>query len=868
MLNNVSNSKASIFQRDLIEYIVLGIGLFLTFLLSTYSYLLFHSIAEVISIVISGGIFFIGWNSRKYMNSSFFLIIGISFLFISVIDLLHTLSYSGMGIILEFDANLPTQLWIAARYWQSLSYLIALLAINKKINAGYLMISGVVVISLLFVTIFYGIFPTSYIEGIGLTPFKIISEYIIILIFLSSAIMLYKFRSEFNRKMFLLVITSIGATIISELAFSLYVSVFDISNFIGHILKIIAFFFIYKAIIEKGLQDPFGLLLRKLKLSDESLRQKADDLGQAYSEFNQIFNASLPLRIINKDCEILHVNETYKDLFSLSAEEIIGRKCYDNDLRHLGYQCDTDGCSIKQIEGGKDYYEYELTSKLDDNVKIVNLVRSVPYRNIKGEFVGIIQNFTNITERSKFEVAMKESEEKYRNLVEDSLEGIWVIGDNANTTFVNQSMASMFGYEIDEMMGKSLFKFMDEDEKRIAEIYFERRKQGIKEDHEFEFIHKSGRKVFASVRASPIFDENGNFNGAMAFVTDISEQKIAREKIADMAKFYTENPNPVLRLSKNYILLANKPSKTLFRIGEGSRIPEVLIKSVNEAFSMDKNIEMELKIQDRIYNLFIMPIKEKGYVNIYGMDITARKEAEDNLGRFVSTVSHELRTPVSVLTMSIEFLENHTDKITPEIEKKLREGISRNIYLLKDLIEDILTLSRIDEGKAKMQWNEYQPSIVLTDILTLMELIGNQKNITFKADVSEDIKLYGDHKKVDQIFRIFIDNAIKYSKEKNTIEIKAIDHYKGQYNPNVQDGVLFQFEDNGIGISEKDISFLFQRFFRSDQVSDIPGTGLGLPIAKELIELHNGEVYVQSEYGKGAIFYVFFPRIEKEIYTN
>jgi len=868
LLDNVNDSKESILQRDLIEYIVLGIGLFLTFLLSTYSYLLFHSIAEVISIVISGGIFFIGWNSRRYMNSSFFLIIGISSLFISVIDLLHTLSYSGMGIILEFDANLPTQLWIAARYWQSLSYLLALLAINKKINAGYLMVSGVVIISLLFVTIFYGIFPTSYIEGIGLTPFKIISEYIIILIFLASTIILYKFRSEFNRKIFLLVIASISATIISELAFTLYVSVFDVSNFIGHLLKIIAFFFIYKAIIEKGLQDPFGLLLRKLKLTDESLRQKADDLGQAYSEFNQMFNASLPLRTISKDFEIIRVNKTYTDLFSLSEEEIIGRKCYDNDLRHLGYHCDTDGCSMRQIEKGKNYFEYELTSKLDDNTKIVNLVRSVPHRNIKGEFVGIIQNFINITERYKFEVAIKESEEKYRTLVEDSLEGIWVIDDDANTTFVNQSMASMFGYEIDEMMGKNLYKFMDEDGKRIAEIYFERRKQGIKEDHEFEFIHKSGRKVFASVRASPIFDENGNFNGAMAFVTDISEQKIAGEKIADMAKFYTENPNPVLRLSKKYILLANKPSKTLFRIGEGSRIPEVLIKSVNEAFSMDKNIEMELKIQDRIYNLFIMPIKEKGYANIYGMDITARKEAEDNLSRFVSTVSHELRTPVSVLTMSIEFLENHTDKITPEINKKLREGISRNIYLLKDLIEDILTLSSIDEGKAKMEWNEYKPSLVIKDILTLMEPIGNEKNITFKVDISEEIKLYGDGKKVDQIFRIFVDNAIKYSRERNNIEIKAIDLYKGEYNANKRDGVLIQFKDNGIGISKNDISSIFERFFRSEKVTDIPGSGLGLSIAKELIKLHSGEVYVESEYDKGTTFYIFLPRIEKEIYTN
>jgi PAS domain S-box-containing protein len=865
LLTQKPDPKKNLLQRDLIEYLIVGIGLLLTILLSIYSYLLFHSIAEVISIVISGGIFFIGWNSRKYMNNSFFLIIGISFLFIGVIDLLHTLSYSEMGIFLEFDANLPTQLWIAARYWQSGSYLLAILAINKKINAGYMMAGGAAIITILLIMIFYRIFPTSYIVGTGLTPFKIISEYIIIFTFLASAIILYKFRSEFNRKIFLLVVASITTTIISELAFTFYVSVFDFSNFIGHFLKIVAFFFIYTAIIEKGLEDPFGLLLRKIKMNNESLRQKANDLGQAYSEFNQMFNASLPMRIINKDCEVIRVNMTYTNLFNISEEVILGKKCYDPDLRHLGHQCDSEMCSMKQIEGGKDYFEYELTTKLNDNAKIVNLVRSVPYRNIKGVFVGIIQNFTNITERNKLEVAMKESEEKYRTLVEDSLEGIWIIDDNANTTFVNQSMADMFGYQKDEMIGKNLYKFMDEEGKKIAEVNFERRKQGIKEDHEFEFIHKSGKKVFTTLRTSPILNEDGNFEGATAFVTDITDRKLAQEKIADMARFPLENPNPILRLSNKYILLANNASQTLFKIGEGSRIPDVLVNSVNEAFSMDKNIEMELKVNDRIYNLFIVPIKEEGYANMYGMDITARKEAEENLGRFVSTVSHELRTPVSVLTMSIDFLENHNDKVTPEIDKKLREGISRNIYLLKDLIEDILMLSRIDEGKVKMEWNEYKPSLVVMDILTLMEPIGNEKNVTFKVDVNKDIKLYGERKKIDQIFRIFIDNAIKYSKERNIIEIKAIDHYRGKYNSNAKDGVLFKFEDNGVGISKKDISSIFQRFFRSEQVSDIPGTGLGLSIAKKLIKLHFGDVYVESEYGNGTTFYIFLPRIEKKL---
>jgi len=773
-----------------------------------------------------------------------------------------------MGIMHEFDANLPTQLWIAARYWQSISYLLALFAINKKINASSLMVSGVVIIILLLLSIFYGFFPTSFIEGTGLTLFKITSEYIINLILLTSAIVLYKLRNEFNRKVFLLIILSISATIISELAFTFYVDVADFSNFVGHIFKIVAFFFIYKAIIETGFEDPFGLLLRKLKLSDESLRRKADDLEQAYSEFNQMFNASLPLRIISNNCEIIRVNKTYTNLIKLSEEEILGKKCHDLDLRYLGHQCDTDMCSMKQIEQGKESYEYELISRLDDNTKIVTLVRSVPYRNAKGEFVGIIQNFTDITERNILELAMKESEEKYRTLVEDSLEGIWVIDNDASTTFLNNSMANMFGYEKDEMMGANLYAFMDEDGKKIAEVNFERRRQGIKEDHEFEFIHKSGKKVFTTLRTSPIFDENGDFNGAMAFVTDITDQKVAREKLEDMARFHTENPNPVLRLSKNYVLLANKPSQILFGIGEGSRIPEVLKKSVNDAFSNNNNIEMELKISDRIYNLFIVPIQGKEYANIYGMDITARKEAEDRLGRFVSTVSHELRTPVSVLTMSMEFLENHSDRITPEVNKKLREGISRNIFLLKDLIEDILTLSRIDEGKYKMEWNEYKPLLVFNDILTLMEPIGNEKNISINIDVNEEITLYGDSKKIDQIFRNFIDNAIKYSRKGNYIEIKAIDYYKGKYNTEDKDGTLFHIKDNGIGILENEVSSIFQRFFRSEQVTDIPGTGLGLSIAKELIELHSGEVYVESEYGNGTTFYIFLPRIEKKIYTN
>ena len=729
-----NDSKESKFRRDLIEYGILIIGLFLTYFISIPPfYLLFHSIAEVISIVISGGIFLVGWHSRKYMKSSFFFIIGVSFLFISAIDLIHTLAYSGMGVFNVVGSNLATQLWIVARYWQALSFLFASLIIKKKIRVNYLFMSYAVILFILLLSIFQGYFPVCYIEGLGLTPFKIISEAIITLIFLVTLAILHKNKEEFDRKLFLLIVLSIIATILSELAFTLYISVFGFSNFIGHIFKIIAFFFIYKAIIERGIETPFDLLFRKLKLSEEASIKKANQLEHVYSEFNQVFNASLPLRVISKDYEITRVNDTYASLFRVSQEDILGKKCYD---LKLGYEdrCHTEKCSKNQMEEGKDYYEHELVTNFDDGTKVVTLARTVPHRDPNGEFIGIIQNFTNITER-----------------------------------------------------------------------------------------------------------------------------KIAQEKMEDMARFHLENPNPVLRVSKKYVLLANNASQELFSIGEGSKLPRVLQEYIMQSFSENQNLEIEVNIRDQTYTLFIAPMKDSGYANVYGLNITARKEAEDNLERFVSTVSHELRTPISVLIMSLDFLDNLSEKVTPDINNTLQEGIKRNIYLLKELVDDILTLSRIDEHKMKLKWKEYNPLSIIKNILTLMRPIGNAKNIAFDVDIDKDIKLYGDSIKIDQLFRIFIDNALKYSNQDSQIEIRAINHYEGKYNVDEKDGVLFKFKDNGAGILKEDLPSIFQRFFRSEQVSDIPGSGLGLSIAKELIKLHYGEVWVQSDFGKGTTFSVFLP---------
>lgn len=146
---------------------------------------------------------------------------------------------------------------------------------------------------------------------------------------------------------------------------------------------------------------------------------------------------------------------------------------------------------------------------------------------------GILCISTDITERKKMEDALKNGEKKYRQLVESLHEGIWVIDRDAYTTFVNPRMAEMLGYTVDEMQGKHLFSFMDKRGVEICKNYLERRKQGIKEQHYFEFIRKDGTRVYARLGTSPITDDYGNYVGALASVMDITEQRQAEDKLRE-----------------------------------------------------------------------------------------------------------------------------------------------------------------------------------------------------------------------------------------------------------------------------------------------------------------------------------------------
>ncbi|MBN2501786.1 MAG: diguanylate cyclase [Anaerolineales bacterium] len=247
--------------------------LVLLFLTAKFNFLLFHSLAELFSIVIAWGTFVFIWNARRFQVHDFFMVVSIAYLFIGGIDLLHTLAYKGMQIFPEGGANLPTQLWIAARYLQSSAFVIAPFFIKRTVRPSHIFIGYLLVTSLLLGTIFYwGIFPDCYIDGVGLTPFKIYSEYLISAIYLVGIFLLWKRRIDFLPEIFRLMVGSTVIAILSELAFTFYIEVQDFANIIGHFLKIASAYLVYKAVIEIGFRQPFSLLFRDLKANQEALQ--------------------------------------------------------------------------------------------------------------------------------------------------------------------------------------------------------------------------------------------------------------------------------------------------------------------------------------------------------------------------------------------------------------------------------------------------------------------------------------------------------------------------------------------------------------------------------------------------------------------
>ena len=220
--------------------------------------------------------------------------------------------------------------------------------------------------------------------------------------------------------------------------------------------------------------------------------------------------------------------------------------------------------------------------------------------------------------------------------------------------------------------------------------------------------------------------------------------------------------------------------------------------------------------------------------------------------QFVSNASHELKTPLTSLKVMLETLIYQPEMPT-ELRTEFMQDMDHEIDRLSGIITDLLTLSRLDSNqKSALQIRACDLSELTESIARRLTPIAEQRKQSLQLNVGHGLSAQVDADRIEQVFYNLIDNALKYTPEGGKIQVRLRREGKS---------LIWQVEDTGIGIPEEDIPHIFDRFYRVDKARsrETGGTGLGLSIAQQLVQLHGGEISVESRQGKGSIFTVRLP---------
>ncbi len=254
-----------------------------------HGYILFHTLIELFSIVVAFAVFIVAWNARKMQDNKYLQLVGISYLFIGFLDLCHTLTYKGLNMVAVtgFPAN---QFWVSTRFLEAATLLIGFAVIRwtKKLNTDIVFIGYFLITLLVFsLILIWQLFPVCFIEGVGQTPFKIYSEYVVIAMLVLCMVLLVRKRTHFSNSVYRLLLGSIIFSILSECCFAVYISNYGSVNEFGHYGKLIAFFLIYKANVETGFVNPTAFIFKNLKEKEQTYRTLAENLPGLVLRFDQ-----------------------------------------------------------------------------------------------------------------------------------------------------------------------------------------------------------------------------------------------------------------------------------------------------------------------------------------------------------------------------------------------------------------------------------------------------------------------------------------------------------------------------------------------------------------------------------------------------
>lgn len=377
-------------------------------------------------------------------------------------------------------------------------------------------------------------------------------------------------------------------------------------------------------------------------------------------------------------------------------------------------------------------------------------------------------------------------------------EGILVVNEKGEIIRMNPSAERLFGYEKNELVGKRVEELVP---RRFSHHHQHRDKYNEKphprsmgQGMELYAARKDGTEFPVEISLSPYSTPNGKFT--IAFIVDITHRKQAEEKM------------------KNYSSELEKQVKNRTLILE---------EAIHELEKTKKDLNIAL---------------------------TKEKELNELKSRFVSMASHEFRTPLATIQSSLSLVKKYGEMHQPQKQDQHINKIKASISNLTDILNDFLSVSKLEEGKVENLTGEIFLPAFLKEVAGEMQSIAKAgQKIAYHHSGEETV--YLDKKLLKHVLFNLISNAIKFSPENSEIEIVS---------ETKRSSVRIQVKDRGIGIPKEDQKHLFQRFFRGHNVTHIQGTGLGLNIVEKYVELMNGSIDISSVENNGTTFTITLPK--------
>jgi PAS domain S-box-containing protein len=483
------------------------------------NYLMFHSLVELFGIIVTAAIFLIVWNVRDTIDNGYLQFLGIALLFVATIDLIHTLAYKGMGVFPGYGTDIPTQLWIAGRTMEALSLLMAPMFLSHRVRPQIIFASFLAILALLLLSIFrWSLFPACYVEGQGLTQFKVTAEYAICFILVLALIRLLRIRHSFQDSILILLCISIATTILSELAFTKYASVYGNSNLIGHLLKIISVVFIYKAIVETGFRRPYDLLYRSLAESERKFRSTiesnmigvvfADPITGAVTEANDEY-----LRIVGRSRADLKAGAI--NWKAMTPAETLVRE--EAEIRNL-------------VPGRTNISSFEKEYIRPDGTHVPVIIGGTFLDDTKHRMVAYV---LDNTARKQAEQELRSSEEKFTKAFSGNPAAIAITRLNDGLFLdVNETWLQLNGYTQEEIIGRyartmNIWPDLESANRFVNEL----KAKGTLRGWEQEFYKKSGEVFIAQLSAQVLTVRGEAF--ILSTMVDITDLKRAEQSLRD-----------------------------------------------------------------------------------------------------------------------------------------------------------------------------------------------------------------------------------------------------------------------------------------------------------------------------------------------